>query len=132
MGRNVSSARPTAIVSLLRASQHIINERTVDVRATRADCIEEGFVVLNEIFVIRQVFGHYLVVADITEHHQPPHYGDSLPACAPSHRPYTDPFCLAIQKSSGSRSIPHAGHSYSVPSVGNWISVGTSFPRQTW
>ena len=68
------------IVSLLGASQHIINERTVDVRATRADGIEEGFIVLNEIFVIRQVFGHDLVVAAITEHHQPPHHRDSLPA----------------------------------------------------
>ena len=105
--------------TLLGTPQHIIDERSVDVCTPGTNRIKERFIVLDEILVVCELLGHNLVIATVTEHHEPPHDGHGLPARAASHLFYTDTFCLAIQKSSGSRSIPHSGHSYTLSPDGN-------------
>jgi hypothetical protein len=105
--------------TLLGTPQHIIDERSINVRTSWTNRIKERFIVLDEILVVRELLGHDLVIAAIAEHHEPPHDGHGLPACAASHLVYTDPFCRAIQKSSGSRSMPHSTHSYTFSPDGN-------------
>ncbi len=57
---------------LFRAAQHVVDERPINIRATRTDGIEEQLVVGYEIPRIRQVVGLDVVVAGVAEHHQAP------------------------------------------------------------
>jgi len=98
--------------SSFTATRHVVDERPINIGATEADGIEEGIGIRDKVLFVGEFIGDDLGVAGLAQHHQPTRYTYSFSSRAPSHNlSYTDPFCLASQKSSASRSIPHTAHS---------------------
>jgi len=73
--------------SSLSATRHVVDKRPVNVGATEADGVKEGISICNKVLLVREFIGDDLGVADITQHHQPTRYADSLSSGAPSHCP---------------------------------------------
>jgi hypothetical protein len=96
---------------LLAATRHVVNERPVNIGTPNADRIEEGIGVSDKVLLVSEFIGYDLGIADIAQHHQPTRYTYRFSSYTSTHLSYTDPFCLASQKSSASRSIPHTAHS---------------------
>jgi hypothetical protein len=123
-------ATTTDCPALLRTAQHVIDQWSVDIGTSHANRVEECFVVSDKVASVRQFLDGDLIITGVTQHHEPTCDGHRLPACASSHV-YTDPFCRAIQKSSGSKSTPQTAHSKIDCPSGSLISVRSIRPRQT-
>ena len=71
--------------SLFAATCHVVDQRPIDVGATDADGIEEGFGIRDKILLVGEFFGRDLGEAGVAEHHQPTRYAYSFSSGAPSH-----------------------------------------------
>src|SRR5213593_4669796 len=68
------SMMPVPDSDLLRTSEHIINQRTIDIRTARTDRIEERLVISHIVAGIHQLVCYHMVITGLAEHHEAAHH----------------------------------------------------------
>lgn len=76
----------------LAAAGHVVDEGSIDVGATGADPIQQGFEVSHEVLRVWKLFVDDLRITGIAEHHQASRNPYRFSPRAPGHWAYTDPF----------------------------------------
>ena len=56
--------------SSLSTTRHVVDQRPINVGATKADGIEEGIGIRDKVLLIGEFIGHDLGMAGIAEHHE--------------------------------------------------------------
>ena len=56
--------------SSFSATRHVVDQRPIDIGATKADGIEEGLGIRDKILLVGEFIGYHLGMAGIAEHHE--------------------------------------------------------------